>query len=184
MANLPINLLALFNEQWRRSMILFVNALLLLVLLGTLVYQSQAIITLLKVKSVSGNSKNVAIVTVDRTVKNGEITQWHLFGVQEILAPVAIYTKWMLRGIILGDQPENNVAFIASSDADEASYRRGDKLADGTIIFNILSDKVLLNHNGIIETLFIPWNTEDHSTISSPNNPVSSGSAYNHEGNG
>ncbi|GEM_PF-3411958 len=171
MTNLSINLLSLLTEQWRRWVILCVNGLLVLLLLAISVYQSNAIVTLIKTKSFTENSITHSAVTADdKSTKNNSIAQLHLFGLPENITTTSnTNTKWMLRGIILGSKAENNYAVIASSDEDESTYRSGDTLPDGTVISNIQSDQVLLMKNGTTESLLIPWNVENQSIMYSPN---------------
>ena len=110
--------------------------------------------------SSTGRLNSSGMVGVTPAKKNLSIVEWHLFGEQA--GPVTeANMKWVLRGIILGNKMTQNFAIIASSDTDETVYKSGDKLADGTIVMGIQPDKVLLIHEGTIETLYLPG-TEDH----------------------
>jgi hypothetical protein len=46
----------------------------------------------------------------------------------------------------------------------------GDKLADGSIIFKILPDRVLITRDGIVDTLFISWESSNEPSLINKDN--------------
>ena len=161
------------TEQLRHWLTLSATGLLLLLLTGTFLYQINAIFTLLQDKSF--RTLTPASTTIS-SIKKSSIAESHLFGSHENFSSVETRTQWTLRGIILGSKAENNLAIIASSDTDERIYRPGDQLTDGTEIVSILSDRVVLTHNGAPETLLISWDTKNQPALL--NTPTRSGKPF------
>ncbi len=160
--NLLSNLLSRFSYQKQDGLKYSINAFLCLLLAVIFIYQGYLIIQL--VNASDQRSSIMASKNVSRSFAktNFSIADWHLLNEQGNAAVVEVKTKWMLRGIIIGQDQENNLAIIASSDTDESVYKQGDKLADGTIVTRIEPDKVLLEQFGNIETLFMPWKKAEH----------------------
>lgn len=98
-----------------------------------------------------------------------EISAWHLFGQyvvkkppppapvlprEETAKPTRLNLK--LKGIFASTNSRNARAIIADAKNAEDSYKVGDPVPGGAIIHKILVDKVILEHNGKLETLLLP----------------------------
>ena len=98
----------------------------------------------------------------------GKIVSWNLFGKFEkqkpILAPVEQVAEsapdtrlnLKLRGVFASPNPKVARAIIADAKSNEDSYAVGDSLPGGAILSQVFSDKVIIEHNGRLETLRLP----------------------------
>ena len=97
-----------------------------------------------------------------------KIARWNLFGKYEVprvepVKPVqqvetAPDTKLnlKLRGVFASPNPKFSRAIIADAKSNEDSYSIDAPLPGGAILRQIFSDKVILEHNGKLETLRLP----------------------------
>ena len=95
-----------------------------------------------------------------------KISNYHLFGKHEpkkvTVAPVrpAVVPETKLnlklRGVFASVDQEAARAIIADSRGDEDSYRIGAELPGGARLNEIYADRVILEHNGRLETLKLP----------------------------
>jgi len=95
------------------------------------------------------------------------IARWNLFGKVEINKPkpkieqdieLAPPTKLnlKLKGLFYSDNKNNARAIIADAKQKEDSYAIGDDVPGGAKVHDILKTKVILEHNGKLETLELP----------------------------
>jgi hypothetical protein len=151
-----------FKSLWRSWMILAINGLLVIILLYVFYSQTSAIVNLIY-QPVFLEYKP----PVDKKIYMSTASS-HLFGKETSIHPDRF--KWILHGIILGDQAKNNIAILVSPKSQEAMNQVGDKLADGSIIFKILPDRVLITRDGIVDTLFISWESSNEPSLINKDN--------------
>ena len=92
------------------------------------------------------------------------VAKWHLFGNPQALAKpstgssLATVLKLALRGTLA--LPEANderaIAIIANEQGIETSYRIGAEVAPGATLSEVYADHVVLDHQGVAETLTLP----------------------------
>lgn len=61
-----------------------------------------------------------------------------------------------LSGILLGNSKEESQIIIRSAGGEENTFKMGDKLPGGAIIKKIMPAGVLVEHNGVLESLSLP----------------------------
>lgn len=159
-----------FTKQYQLWLIIVVNALLLLFFIILLFFQGYEIYSSFKQRSVA-IKKNKTPEISSATTKEIIPQYQHIF----YSPPTATITEaenhnLMLRGIILGDQENNNLAIISSSETDEAIYQQGDKLPNGAIVSTIYADHVMLSYRGKVITLSIPWEKNNKSSSAPDSN--------------
>jgi len=179
MKNYLIPFLTLFNIQRPRRILLAINSLLCAILIVTISYQIYSINLLSKenhIFSILLTKPNTENYTFPEKI---HIKNWNLFDTKNNASiNRAKPTKWILRGIILGDNLKNSLAIIASHDRDEAIYAIGDKLTDGTVIKKILPNEIVLEYNGKLNKLSIPWDTENQILNSKKSIPLNFGQPF------
>jgi general secretion pathway protein C len=92
------------------------------------------------------------------------VAKWHLFGnPQGVIAATSASTlatvlKLGLRGTLALPDPkdERAIAIIANEQGIESSIRIGDDVAPGARLAEVYADHVVLDHQGIAETLTLP----------------------------
>jgi general secretion pathway protein C len=92
------------------------------------------------------------------------VAKWHLFGNPQgqarATAAVALQTvlKLGLRGTLALPDPKDAraMAIIANEQGVESSYRIGDPVAGGATLAEVYADRVVLDHQGVAETLELP----------------------------
>ncbi|NJN46977.1 MAG: type II secretion system protein GspC [Candidatus Competibacteraceae bacterium] len=112
---------------------------------------------------------------VDYTV----IASWHLFGeLDESKPPPATLavpeTRLNLRlaGIFYSANPSKALALVAESGGRELTYTVGDRLPGGVRLEQILSDRIILSRNGVLESLRLPKDTIGGSTARAASTPA------------
>jgi general secretion pathway protein C len=96
-----------------------------------------------------------------------QINQWHLFGKVEKhkpkAKPIAVVetapeTKLNLKllGVFASKNTATSRAIIADAKGKEESYSIGDDLPGGASLHEVLSDRIIISHNGRFETLRLP----------------------------
>jgi general secretion pathway protein C len=103
---------------------------------------------------------SVAPAAVDAATS---IAKWHLFGNPQPMAQapasaLATVLKLGLRGTLALPDPkdERAVAIIANEQGAETNYRIGDAVAPGATLAEVHTDHVVLDHQGVAETLTLP----------------------------
>lgn len=101
------------------------------------------------------------------------VAKWHLFGTAG--ATVKDYSRaapttqlqLSLRGTLAESEPREGMAVIADPTAGERAYRVGDALPGGATLDAVYPDRVVLLHEGVQETLALPF---DHpaGTLAAP----------------
>ena len=124
----------------------------------------------------------VAASRVQRpTIDIAAITNTHLFGVAPIAAgngANAPQTSMplVLTGVIAGNDPRDGIAILGPSIAATKVYAVGDNIPGGARLHAVLNDHVLLERNGLLETLALPrqlvGNTPPPSLSAAPTAPV------------
>jgi general secretion pathway protein C len=92
------------------------------------------------------------------------VAKWHLFGNPQSVAAAASATslatvlKLGLRGTLALPDPkdERALAIIANEQGVETSYRIGAEVAPGARLAEVHADHVVLDHEGVAETLTLP----------------------------
>lgn len=87
----------------------------------------------------------------------------HLFGSVSVVlmggeAPLSSLGL-KLDGIVVSNNPKDSLALIAAS-GDDKVYALGAQVVPGVVIRSIESDRVLLEHNGVLESLKLPHSDE------------------------
>ena len=107
----------------------------------------------------AGNTRNLAVAQ--------KIAGWNLFGKVEVkkAEPVPVLNpetapdtrlNLKLRGVFAATNPRHSRAIIADEKNNEDSYAVGDTLPGGAVLNQVFPDKVILEHNGALETLRLP----------------------------
>ena len=98
------------------------------------------------------------------------VAKWHLFGNPQGVASaapasaLATVLKLGLRGTLALPDPkdERALAIIANEQGSEASYRIGADVTPGARLAEVYADRVVLDHQGVAETLALP-HPEQHA---------------------
>jgi len=102
------------------------------------------------------------------------VADLHLFGVAS-KAPVVLDApieatetklKLILRGVFAATDPQNAMAIIADARGEEKVYKKSETIFSGVKLYEIYSDKVILERGGSFETLSLP--KDEESTSSRP----------------
>jgi len=108
-----------------------------------------------------------------------KISQWHLFGKFEpkkivvTNAPVVVPETRLnlkLRGVFASEDAAAARAIIADAKGLEDSYGVNDELPGGATLNEIYSDRVILEHNGRLETLKLPIDSADSGPATAGSN--------------
>jgi general secretion pathway protein C len=89
------------------------------------------------------------------------VSKWHLFGSAAALraearnAP-ATQLRLALHGTLAEADPQQGMAMIADEAGVERAYRSGDAVPGGATLQEIYPDRVILQHEGVSETLNLP----------------------------
>ena len=92
------------------------------------------------------------------------VAKWHLFGNAQgparaaTAAPLQSVLKLGLRGTLALPDPRDAraIAIIANEQGVESSYRIGDAVAGGATLAEVYAGRVVLDHQGVAETLELP----------------------------
>ena len=89
------------------------------------------------------------------------VSKWHLFGSAaalraEVRNAPATQLRLMLHGTLAEADPQQGMAMIADEAGVERAYRSGDAVPGGAILQEIYPDRVILQHEGVNETLNLP----------------------------
>lgn len=91
------------------------------------------------------------------------ISKWHLFGnaglttAQLARNAPATQLQLQLRGTLAEADPRSGMAVIADPVSGERAYRVGDGLPGGATLDGVYPDRVILLHEGVQETLGLPY---------------------------
>jgi general secretion pathway protein C len=102
--------------------------------------------------------------TQSETVDVAAITSAHLFGeapVEEgpkgdVSAAQQTSLPLVLVGIIAADDPKDGLAILGENAAGAKVYAVGDNVPGGAKLHQVLSDKVIIDRNGVLESLMLP----------------------------
>ncbi|NOZ53208.1 MAG: type II secretion system protein GspC [Gammaproteobacteria bacterium] len=108
-----------------------------------------------------------------------KIRQWHLFGKVEpkkiikndkplIVPETRLNLK--LKGVFASTDMAAARAIIADAKGSEDSYRINDEVPGGAILNEIYANRVILEHNGRLETLKLPVDSADSGAIAGRGN--------------
>lgn len=89
------------------------------------------------------------------------VSKWHLFGSAaalraEVRNAPATQLRLMLHGTLAEADPQQGMAMIADEAGVERAYRSGDAVPGGATLQEIYPDRVILQHEGVSETLNLP----------------------------
>ncbi len=102
--------------------------------------------------------------TRSQTVDVAAITSAHLFGDPPLAAKPAqdaanapqSNLPLVLVGIIAADDPQDGLAILGENAAGAKVYAVGDNIPGGAKLHQVLSDKVVIDRNGVLESLMLP----------------------------
>jgi general secretion pathway protein C len=106
----------------------------------------------------------LAAASQSQTVDVAAITSAHLFGEAPVErspqgdAATAQQTSLplVLVGIIAADDPKDGLAILGENAAGAKVYAVGDNVPGGAKLHQVLSDKVIIDRNGVLESLMLP----------------------------
>jgi general secretion pathway protein C len=125
---------------------------------------------------------NPGAIPATAPVAQESVAKWHLFGNPQALAAaatsasLATVLKLALHGTLaLPDaNDERAIAIIANEQGSETSYRIGDEVAPGAKLSEVYADHVVLDHQGVAETLTLP-RPEQHAGAAPGKTPARPG---------
>src|SRR3569833_1046107 len=102
--------------------------------------------------------------TASQTVDVAAIATAHLFGeppaaarpVQDAANAQQTSLPLVLVGIIAADNPEDGLAILCENAAAAKVYSVGDNVPGGAKLHQVLADKVIIDRNGVLESLMLP----------------------------
>lgn len=106
------------------------------------------------------------------------VSKWHLFGnagpsAHDLArAAPATQLQLILRGTLAESEPREGMAVIADPNAGERAYRVGDALPGGATLDAVYPDRVVLLHEGVQETLALPYDHPSPAIGSAPPQPT------------
>lgn len=102
------------------------------------------------------------------------VGKWHLFGnpqtvalMQQMRNAPATTLKLTLRGTLAMDDAHTGIAMIEDEHGGERAYRVGDAVGANAKLAAVYTDHVVLDHEGVAETLYLPG-PEQRAPSSSP----------------
>ena len=105
----------------------------------------------------------LAAVPQSQSVDVASIANAHLFEAPPIAAPAQDATNapqsslpLVLVGIISADDPQNGLAILGENAAAAKVYAVGDNVPGGAKLHSVLSDRVVIERNGALESLMLP----------------------------
>lgn len=141
-------LLALYHDQRAAWIILLVGVVCLLsYLLGSIrVWQSVVFPSTSTVTIPTSN-------TVTEKIPLEKIAQWHLMGIgtpQQLPKTVLALT---LNGVLLSSNKQDSLAIISAMGQAQKVYGVGERLPNGAILYDVLTDAVIIRNNDQLEQL-------------------------------
>jgi type II secretory pathway component PulC len=103
------------------------------------------------------NEMVVEPVDVSAASTMNQLSQYPLFGTSEAAATQRINTTLLLLGVLFSKDQKQAEAIIASQGQEPKVYRVNDEIADGGRLQSIYPDRVLLQREGRLETLYLDW---------------------------
>ena len=152
-------------DKWRTVMLTHGPRIATWVLAFALAVQAAVIVTNL---AGSGHPPKVAPAPISQTSQSqtvdvAAITSAHLFGevpvearVQDASNAQQTSLPLVLVGIIAADNPEDGLAILGENAAGAKVYAVGDNVPGGAKLHQVLSDKVIIDRNGVLESLMLP----------------------------
>ena len=152
-------------DKWRTVMLTHGPRIATWVLAFALAVQAAVIVTNL---AGSGHPPKVAPAPItqtsqSQTVNVAAITSAHLFGevpveatAQDASTAQVTSLPLVLVGIIAADNPEDGLAILGENAAGAKVYAVGDNVPGGAKLHQVLSDKVIIDRNGVLESLMLP----------------------------
>jgi general secretion pathway protein C len=106
-----------------------------------------------------------------QTVDVAAITSAHLFGEapvesrpqQDAATAQQTSLPLVLVGIIAADNPEDGLAILGENAAGAKVYAVGDNVPGGAKLHQVLTDKVIIDRNGVLESLMLPRSLQSGS---------------------
>lgn len=102
------------------------------------------------------------------------VSKWHLFGnaglttAQLARSAPATQLQLQLRGTLAEADPRSGMAVIADPTSGERAYRVGDALPGGATLDGVYPDRVILLHEGVQETLGLPYDQPGAASTPAP----------------
>jgi general secretion pathway protein C len=153
-------------DKWRALVLAHGPRIATWVLAFALAVQAAVIVT-----NVTGSSRPPKVVTASlsaagrsQSVDVAAIANAHLFGEPPIAAAQGqdgtnapqSSLPLVLVGIIAADDPQNGLAILGENAAAAKVYAVGDNVPGGAKLHSVLSDRVLIDRNGQLESLMLP----------------------------
>jgi len=152
-------------DKWRTVMLTHGPRIATWVLAFALAVQAAVIVTNL---AGSGHPPKVAPAPISQTSQSqtvdvAAITSAHLFGevpvearAQDAATAQVTSLPLVLVGIIAADNPEDGLAILGENAAGAKVYAVGDNVPGGAKLHQVLADKVIIDRNGVLESLMLP----------------------------
>jgi general secretion pathway protein C len=157
------------SDKWRALVLAHGPRIATWVLAFALSVQAAVIVT--NVASSSRPPKNVPTAPVqplhNQSVDVAAITSAHLFGEAPVAAvaqdaanapPTSI--PLVLVGIIAADDPQDGLAILGPNAASAKVFAVGDNVPGGAKLHDVYVDHVIIDHNGTLEKLMLPRQTQ------------------------
>lgn len=93
-----------------------------------------------------------------------QISRTPLFGASHQPKVSRVNTNLELLGVMLDSNPKKSRAIIASSGNEPKIYHIDEKLVDGGKLYRVYENKVELQENGQIESLYLKWDKKGTAT--------------------
>jgi len=163
---------AILQAGWVSHIPFWLNVLFIILLAKSaaystwLIFMPDTVYTVIKSNSTQQNQPQARLNTISRL---------HLFGMTK--GKQAVKTEnitktnlsLVLKGVFASSNPEQAFAIIAESgNAQERTYKVGERLSSGAVLHEVRATEVILNRNGRLESLDLPQNKLDNLPISSP----------------
>lgn len=117
------------------------------------------------------------VATAPASAPLQSVGKWHLFGNPQTIAVLqqmrnapATTLKLTLRGTLAMDDPDDGIAMIADEHGGERAYKVGEAVGDNAKLVQVYTDHVVLDHEGVAETLNLPQ--ADASATTTSANPA------------
>ena len=146
----------LFNTSWSYPFAVAITVISMLLMVTSMngLWQSMQI----------GNTKlesSSHLAATRYTQDSTSIAEWHLFG---DLPPEQVNLQALpetilsleLNGVILNENPQASIAIILVAGGQEDFYAIGDSVPGGATIYDIFSDRVILQRDNRLELLALP----------------------------
>lgn len=110
-------------------------------------------------------------IKTNAAAKTIPLAQYHLFGINPETLRVST-GNLELHGVFVSTLPTLSTAIIATIGGEENTYQVNEILPDGSKLLSVTSDHVVIEHNGLMENLFLP--ADNQLDLNIPNEELTS----------